>query len=58
MFYSLFQNKRRKLAQQVTRLVMIQDTINFDRLVSRLEQKIQVYGQEIFWNRITLIKTN
>lgn len=26
---------------------MIQDTINFDRLVSSLKQKIQVHGRDI-----------
>lgn len=41
MFYSSFQNKRRKLLHQRIRtgLVIFQDTINFDRLVPRLKHR-------------------
>lgn len=43
MFYSLFHNKRRKLSQyaqyQKSGLLMIQCTINFDRLVPSLKHR-------------------
>jgi len=35
---------------------MMKDTINVDKLTRIKIQKIQVYGQEMFWTRIMLIK--